>query len=344
MKEHNGLEVSSEPNPDRKTKKNDAHELYKGWLNVERSMYAEIDSYVTERLQVFSGGWLEVRNYRWSRPVEVIWSTEKRCYLLSMALEGQETASVVTDLRTGQRRALDPKARMIMVPPDQLLRCNSEAGHVRSLRCVLDSKLVESFLNDIPMWDWSRVSLQRTHSLSGGQIEWLLRRMYRELCHPDFATVSVIEALAKQLSIEILRKFCPSDAHRSEYWGGLSPRHKRLIRERVNSPEPLPDREELADMCDMTVRHLSRAFRTETGQTLGRYIDSVMVDRANGMLMTGTSVRDVADSLGYATPSSFTSAFRRATGLLPSEVKANKKSSTPRAVSMEQRCITATGA
>jgi AraC family transcriptional regulator len=149
--------------------------------------------------------------------------------------------------------------------------------------------------------------------------------MYREIAQPDFATVAVIEALAKQLSVEILRKFCPARAERSEFWGGLSSRHKRLIRERVNSQEPLPNREELADLCDMTIRHLSRAFRTETGQTLGRYIDSVMVDRAMVMLAAGAPVRDVAESLGYATASSFTSAFRRATGLLPSELKASEK-------------------
>jgi AraC family transcriptional regulator len=325
MQQHGGLEINSEQKPGCRTKRNDAHELYRGWLSVERSMYPDIDSYVTERLQVFPGGWLEVRNYRWSRPIEVIWSTEKRCYLLTMALDGQETGTVVTDLRSGQRSALGPRARMIMVPPKQSLRCNSEAGQVRSLRCVLDSELVESFLNGIPMWDWSRVPLDSTHNFSSGQIEWLLRRMYREMCYPDFATLSVIEALAKQLSVEILRKFCPPRTHRNESWGGLSQRHKRMIRERVNSHEPLPDREELADLCNMTIRHLSRAFRTETSQTLGRYIDSVMIDRANGMLMIGTPVRDIANSLGYASASSFTSAFRRATGLLPSEVKAKQR-------------------
>jgi AraC family transcriptional regulator len=319
-----GLEIRSAQKDNCQIKRNAARELYKGWLNVERSMIPDIDSYVTERLQVFSGGWLEVRKYRWSQPVEVIWSTEKRCYLLSMALDGHETATVVTDLKTGQQRELDPKARMIMVPPEQLLKCNSESGQVRSLRCVLDAELVESFLDAIPMWNWSGVSLHKTHNLGGGQIEWLLRRMYREVSQPDFGTVPVIEALAKQLSVEILRKFCPPRAERSDYWGGLSPRHKRLIRERVTSQGPLPNREELADLCDLTVRHLSRAFRTETGQTLGGYIDSVMVDRANVQLMAGAPVRDVAESLGYATSSSFTSAFRRATGLLPREVKSRR--------------------
>jgi len=195
---------------------------------------------------------------------------------------------------------------------------------------MLDSELVESFLSSIPMRDWSRVSLKETHNFSGAQIEWLLRRMYREICQPDFATVSVLEALAKQLSVEILRKFCPPPDG-CEHSGGLSPRHKRLIRERVNSNRPLPGREELADLCDITIRHLSRAFRTETGQTLGRYIDSVMVERANGMLMAGIPVREVADTLGYATASGFSSAFRRATGLLPREVKVNIKRTRPEA-------------
>ena len=106
MQQH-GLEIRSAQKDNCQIKSNAAHGLYKGWLNVERSMIPDIDSYVTERLQVFSGGWLEVRTYRWSQPVEVIWSTEKRCYLLSMALDGHETATVVTDLKTGQQRELD---------------------------------------------------------------------------------------------------------------------------------------------------------------------------------------------------------------------------------------------
>lgn len=71
----------------------------------------------------------------------------------------------------------------------------------------------------------------------------------------------------------------------------------------------------------MTARHLSRAFRTETGQTLGRYIEATMVERAIAMLSAGTSVSGVARALGYSNSGSFATAIRRATGLLPSEIK-----------------------
>ncbi len=297
------------------------NKLNDGWLNVERSMYDRLDNYETENHHIFPGGWLEVRKYSWSQPIETIWTTGKRCYLISMSLAGHETASVVTNLRTGQCDAFEPTGRIFLVPPEQTMRCQSQRGQVRSMRCMLEAGLVESFLNAAPKCDWSRVPLHKAMHLGGGQIEWLLRRMYREVREPDFATVPVVETLAKQLAVEILRRFRPYCADQNRFVGGLSARHKRLIRERLHSSEPLPGREELALLCDVTVRHLSRAFRTDTGQTLGRYIDSVMVERAKALLLAGVSVRDVAASIGYATPGGFTSAFRRATGLLPSEIE-----------------------
>lgn len=317
------------------------NKLNDGWLSVERSMYDHIDHYETENYQVFAGGWLEVRNYCWSQPIQNIWSTERRCYLISMSLAGHETASVMTNLRTGQRGELESTGRVSLVPPEQTMQCQSRKGQVRSMRCMLEASLVESFLNATPMWDWRRVPLHEEMHLGGGEIEWLLRRMYREIREPDFATVPVVETLAKQLAVEILRKFHRYGADRSSFIGGLSARHKRLIRERLHSPEPLPSREELAQLCDMTVRHLSRAFRTETGQTLGRCIDTVMIERAKAMLLTGVSVREVAAAIGYATSSSFTSAFRRTTGLLPSDITAINKSG---AVSRRGACAGESGA
>jgi AraC-like DNA-binding protein len=41
------------------------------------------------------------------------------------------------------------------------------------------------------------------------------------------------------------------------------------------------------------------------------------------MLRGGMPVRKVATALGYASPGSFATAFRRATGLLPSEIGRN---------------------
>jgi AraC family transcriptional regulator len=214
---------------------------------------------------------------------------------------------------------------MFMVPPGQTMQCSARRGKSRSIRCALDATLIESYLGDRPKWEWDDGRLQESLHLRSGEIEWLVRRMYREIQQPDFATVRVVESLAQQLAVEIVRKFRLRDVE-DYHVGGLAPWRMRLIRERLQSRQTPPDLTELADMCDMTVRHLSRAFRTETGQTIGKHIEAVMLTRANAMLAAGQAVQEVAAALGYSKSGSFAAAFRRATGLLPSEVKPGGKS------------------
>jgi AraC family transcriptional regulator len=312
--------------PDRRGPKENqpaVRDLYDGWISVDRKIFKGFDEYKTENLLVFSGGWIEVRRLSWSRPVETIWSTTERCYALNMMLS--RTAPATASLRRGNQVYTVPVSRTHMVPPDQTFESSSNAGEMRSLRCVLDADLINSFLEDSPNWAWDEVTFHDLVQLSGGQIEWLLRRMYHELKEPGFASEQVIEALTKQLAIEIIRKFKLHCAEPGYYSGGLAPWRMRLIRERLHADTAPPDLRELAGLCDLTVRHLSRAFRTETGQTIGKYVESIMIERANGMLAAGRSVGEVAAALGYSTSGSFSSAFRRATGLLPSQIKAMRR-------------------
>jgi AraC family transcriptional regulator len=207
-----------------------------------------------------------------------------------------------------------------MVPPGQELSSISQPGSSRGIRCLLDAALLESFLDDAP--EWHDALLHQAFHLSGGQIEWLMRRMYREMAAPDFATVPVLEALTKQLAAEIVRKFRLRSINDFRA-GGLAPWRMQRIRERLYADDALPDLTELARLCDMTVRHLSRAFRTETGQTLGKYMEQVMVERATRMLGSGMTIGDVGMALGFSGAGGFRSAFRRSTGLLPGEIKAS---------------------
>jgi AraC family transcriptional regulator len=294
--------------------------LYNGWLNVEQSMLYGMDNYVTEGMVSFPGGWVETRQFSWSTPLESVFTTTKRCYMVNLSLSGWLTGGTAKNLHARRRHDTETIGRMMLVPPEQALQVNSIKGQSRSIRCVLDAELFEAFLGDRPRWRDNDSSLHAALNISSGQIEWLLRRMYRELRHPDFATAQVVEALAKQLTVEIIRTLKLRRGDSADHVGGLAPWHLSLIRQRLRCEDALPNLEELANLCDMTVRHLSRAFRSETGQTIGKHIEAAMVDRANRMLRSGTPVREVTLALGYATSASFAAAFRRATGLLPSEV------------------------
>jgi len=81
----------------------------------------------------------------------------------------------------------------------------------------------------------------------------------------------------------------------------------------------LPDAEDLAHEVAMSVRTLSRRLQDE-GQALSRLVEQVRIERAEQLLREGKlSVQEVAQQAGFADASSFTRAFKRATGHTPAE-------------------------
>jgi AraC family transcriptional regulator len=306
--------------------------LYDGWLQVERSAVRAMDEYVTESIMSFPGGWVETRRFKWSRPLESVYATTERCYMVNLSLSGWSEGGSARNLHASRLIRSDTIGRMRLIPPAQTLQIRStNSGQSRSIRCLIDARLIDRYHKSPSQRDDTKRSSQAAYNLHGGQLEWLLRRMYRELHRPDSWCSEAIEALAQQLTVEIVRTL---DPHREDLAappvGALAPWRLRLIRERLNGDGPLPKLEELGRLCNMTVRHLSRVFRGERGERLGQYVEAVMVNRANGMLQAGAAVGDVAAALGYATSTSFANAFRRATGLLPSEVIATAKAAGDR--------------
>jgi AraC family transcriptional regulator len=295
-------------------------EIQRDWVFAQNSMFNRVDNYAMENLTAFPGGRVEVRHFSWSRPMVSVWETGKRCYLFNMSLSNQDPLTTWTHLDTGLQKQRAARGGLTFVPPGQKMSSSFAAGYSRSLCFMLDANMVEALLTEAPEWNWSQVLLDDCAHVGGTEIEWLLRRMYREVQEPDFATAEVLETLAKQVAIETVRKFKLRSSENNRVCG-LAPWRMRLIRERLNSDAPLPDLEEVAALCDITVRHLNRAFRNETGQTLGRHIESVMVERAKALLQARVPVGQVAKTLGYSHSGAFAAAFRRATGVRPSEVK-----------------------
>jgi AraC family transcriptional regulator len=295
--------------------------IQRDWVFAENSMFNKVDSYAMENLTTFPNGRFEVRHFSWSQPIVSIWETGPRCYLFNMSLSNQDPLTTWTHLDSGFRKQRGGRGGVTFVPPRQKMSSSFAAGYSRSACFMLDASVVEAFLSDTPKWNWSQALLEDCANVDGTDIEWLLRRMYREVQEPDFATVDVLETLARQVAIEIVRKFKLRSRGEKNPPHGLAPWRMRLIRERLKSDAPLPDLKEVAALCDITVRHLNRAFRTETGHTLGRHIEAVMVERAKAMLQARVPVRQVAQLLGYAHSGAFASAFRRVTGMRPKEVK-----------------------
>jgi AraC family transcriptional regulator len=110
-------------------------------------------------------------------------------------------------------------------------------------------------------------------------------------------------------------------ARRCAAAGGLAGWRLRLIEERLQSSADAPTLAELAALCGLSVRQLTRGFRASRGCSIGDHIASSRVDHARRLLAGDHSVKAIAYTLGFASPSSFCFAFRRATGHTPREYR-----------------------
>jgi len=128
----------------------------------------------------------------------------------------------------------------------------------------------------------------------------------------------MIEGLTLQIAVLLSRQFgCDKSCEE----GGLAPWRLRAIEERLENVTRAPTLSELAGICKLSVRQLSRGFRASRGLSIGSYVAEKRFEHAKRRLAMGESVKSVAYALGFASPSSFCYAFRRLTGFAPAEFR-----------------------
>jgi AraC family transcriptional regulator len=82
----------------------------------------------------------------------------------------------------------------------------------------------------------------------------------------------------------------------------------------------------LADLADLSLYHFARAFKQSFGTPPHRYHMTRRMDRARSLLQRPTlSVTQIGLQLGFRETGSFTSAFRKFTGLTPTEYRRRRE-------------------
>ena len=161
--------------------------------------------------------------------------------------------------------------------------------------------------------------LEASLDISSAQIRSLILRLGEEARHPGFASQMLAELIAGQMAIELFR-YCAAITD-GPATGGLAPWRLRIIDERLAELRAAPTLAELAGLCDLSVRQLTRGFRASRGCSIGEYVAQSQIDHAKRLLATDESIKSIAYSLGFASPSNFSCAFRRATGQTPREFR-----------------------
>lgn len=83
--------------------------------------------------------------------------------------------------------------------------------------------------------------------------------------------------------------------------------------------------DELADRLEVTKHHLIRVFTAGTGISPGKYLSQVRMHYAKTMLLSSedTPMEIIAGACGYSCANYFSKAFKKQTGLTPTEYAAS---------------------
>lgn len=164
-------------------------------------------------------------------------------------------------------------------------------------------------------------SLQNCCDVRDERLSATMRRLAREAIAPGFGGDVLVEALTATLAVDLARYLGTqaTPRQRGQARGGLSPSQLRRIEDYLYAIEGGRVRvSELAALVEVSSGHLMRAFKQSTGLTVHQFVERVRLSTAEKLLReTDLPLSAIATRMGFATASSFSLAFKRATTLSP---------------------------
>jgi len=133
------------------------------------------------------------------------------------------------------------------------------------------------------------------------------------------------EALGSLLVHELVRLTRGIPSIQPPVRGGLAPWQRQIatayIEEHVNERIPLAT---LAHLVRLSPCHFSRVFKQSLGMPPHRYQTNRRMEHAKLLLAErAVSVMEISLTMGFSSPSAFATAFRKATGLVPTDYRRN---------------------
>ena len=164
-------------------------------------------------------------------------------------------------------------------------------------------------------------------------LEGTIRLLRDELAHPQLGTTAAVNSIIDLLLVQFVRAWLRGHpVERSGSWLGavLDP----VVRDALARIHQEPGRPwttaTLAAAIRVSRATLSRRFPAALGQTPGTYLTRWRMDLAALRLRdTDEPIDAMAGTVGYATPQSFSRAFRRARGVAPGEYRRAVRAGTP---------------
>jgi len=242
-------------------------------------------------------------------PTDVVMQ-QRETYWLDQCLTPRQQNARACWRNRGSPRRFQRLGRVFLVPPGETLQARGDGGSIQvSILCHLQPDALSQWFDGDLRWTDRR--LEACLDIPDANVRSLLLRLAQEMRQPGFASEVLVELVAAQLAIELCR-YCTTVAETGP-GGGLAPWRLRRIDDRLTDVLSAPTLTELAALCKLSVRQLTRGFNASRGCTIGEHIANVRIDHAKRLLATELSIKAIAYALGFSSPSSFCCAFRRAT-------------------------------
>ena len=250
-------------------------------------------------------------------PDDHIFTRNRDVYWIDLCLTPRRPHARARYVDRWQPQRFRSMGAIVALPPGFKMHLKHEGGRHVSLICGLRADAVHRWLPGD--FHWTDRRLEACLDISSSIIRALMVRLAKELRQPGIAGRQLSEALVLQLSIEIARYLIAVGAPAER--GGLAAWRLREIDRRLAEPGELPTLAEIASLCDISVRQLTRGFRASRGCSIGDYLAQSRIEMAKRRLATDESIKVIAVSVGFSSQSTFTYAFRRATGLTPRDFR-----------------------
>jgi AraC family transcriptional regulator len=259
----------------------------------------------------FGFGQAQVVRRAWDEPIDVLGVPNEHRLEFAMLPRSSAARGRFPD-RQGIPR-FERFGEMFFFPAGRVVHAQSRCQRQYSVVCSFRPEALEPWFQGRLQWTDAR--LQASLNITHPTIRSLLARLGEELLNPGFAGAAMIEMMAGQIGIELARYLLGIEE--LPHKGGLSVRNLRQIDERLTHSGAPPTLDELAGLCGLSVRHLTRAFRTSRRRSIGNYIAACRMERVKQLLASGMSVKWIAYTMAFSSPAALSTAFRRATGARP---------------------------
>jgi AraC family transcriptional regulator len=259
----------------------------------------------------FGFGHAEVIRRIWDEPIDVVGIPDEHRLEFAMLPRSGAARGCFPDRQAIQQ--FERFGEIFFFPAGQVVHARSHCRHQYSVVCSFRPEAAEVWFQRGLRWTDAR--LQASLNITNPSLRSLLSRLGKELRNPGFAGAALIELMAGQIGIELARYL--TSIEEPPRTGGLSTRNLRLIDERLAQDGAAPTLTELACLCGLSVRHVTRAFRVSRRCSIGSYIVECRIQRAKQLLASGVSVKWIAYTMGFNSPATLSTAFRRATGECP---------------------------